>query len=483
MKNKKIEYPDVKLMINDEWRDATDNRKIEVINPATNKGLGFVAHAQKADLDDALAAAQSGFKIWRDTPAIERAHILRKAADLLRQRCELIAPILTLEQGKSISEAQAEILNSADIIDWFAGEAQRAYGKTIPSRSPSVHQLTIKKPVGPVAAFTPWNFPISQIVRKLAAALTAGCSIIVKAPEETPAAPAHLIQAFIDAAVPKGVIGLVYGDPAEISNYLISHPTIKKVSFTGSTAVGKQLASLAGQYMKKTTMELGGHAPVVICDDANLEMAAERLAFFKYRNAGQICASPTRILVQAKVFDKFLERFLELSKNINIGDGLDNNTQMGPLANKRRSQALDAFLSDASDKSAKIFSPISLPDGDGNFYSPHIVVSNSNDLRLANEEPFGPITLFQKFHDIEDVIEEANRLPYGLASYAFTSSASTAHTLATNIEAGMTAINSFAVALPEIPFEGVGDSGYGSEGGFNALESYTISKLISHTFI
>jgi len=347
-------YQDVSLFIDGVWTPASAGRTIPVANPATGEPIGHVAHADRGDLDRALEAAERGFRAWRKVSAFDRSKVMRKAADILRERADKIAPLMTMEQGKPLVEAKGEVMAGADVIDWFAEEARRAYGRVIPARAEGVYQLVIKEPVGPVAAFTPWNFPINQVVRKLSAALAAGCSIIVKAPEETPASPAELIRAFADAGVPAGVINLVYGVPAEISEYLIPHPIIRKMSFTGSTAVGKQLAAIAGAHMKRVTMELGGHAPAIVFDDADVAQASKLLAGFKYRNAGQVCISPTRMLVQEKVYDQFVEGFLEQTRKVKVGDGLESGTNMGPLANTRRIAAMEAFIGDAQQKGAKI---------------------------------------------------------------------------------------------------------------------------------
>src|SRR5512140_28649 len=300
-------YPNTQLFIDGQWQDAADGRTLAVFNPATGKEIGRVAHAGTADLDRALVAAQKGFEKWRDMPAAERSKIMRKAAGLMRERAGAIAALLTQEQGKPLVEAKGEAMAAADIIEWFADEGLRVYGRIVPSRvNPAARQMVLKDPVGPVAAFTPWNFPINQVVRKMAAALATGCSMIVKAAEETPAAPAELIRAFADAGIPAGVLGLVYGNPAEISNYLIPHPVIRKITFTGSTPVGKQLAAWAGQHLKRATMELGGHAPAIVFADADVDRAAKMLAGAKFRNAGQVCVSPTRFLVQESVYERFL---------------------------------------------------------------------------------------------------------------------------------------------------------------------------------
>jgi succinate-semialdehyde dehydrogenase/glutarate-semialdehyde dehydrogenase len=472
-------YPDVQLYIDGQWRASEDGRTLDVINPATGETLGTVAHANIADLDQALAAAERGFETWRSTPAYERYKIMQKAANLLRDRVDNIASIMTQEQGKPLAEARMETLAAADIVDWLAEEGRRAYGRLVPSRNISVEQKVIKEPVGPVAAFTPWNFPINQVVRKLSSALAAGCSIIVKAPEETPASPAELIRAFIDAGVPAGVIGLVYGDPAQISSYLIAHPTIKKVTFTGSTPVGKQLAALAGQHMKRATMELGGHAPALVFDDADIDLAARTLAGAKFRNAGQVCVSPTRILVQRGVFDAFVEKFVGLTHEVKVGNGLEQGVTMGPLANERRAPALSALVKDACDKGAKLHTGGEAIEGPGYFFPPTVLSGLTTEMRVMSEEPFGPLALLVPFDTVEDAVKESNRVPFGLASYAFTSSMKTAHILSTRIEAGMLSINHQGIGLVEVPFGGVKDSGYGSEGGTEAIEAYLNTKLVT----
>ncbi|MFM8547338.1 MAG: aldehyde dehydrogenase family protein, partial [Betaproteobacteria bacterium] len=316
-------YPNIQLLIDGQWCDAESKRSLPVVNPATGETIGTVAHAGTADLDRALEAAAKGFQAWRKVGAYDRYKLMRKAADLFRERADKVATLMTMEQGKPLGEARLEVLAGADLIDWFAEEGRRAYGRIVPARAPGIYQLVLREPVGPVAAFTPWNFPINQVVRKLSAAVATGCSIIVKAPEETPASPAELIRCFVDAGIPPGVVGLVYGIPAEISNYLIPHPVIRKITFTGSTPVGKQLAALAGQHMKRSTMELGGHAPVIVFDDADIDAAAKMLAGGKFRNAGQVCVSPTRFLVQEGAYNKFVERFVEHAAAIKVGNGLD----------------------------------------------------------------------------------------------------------------------------------------------------------------
>jgi succinate-semialdehyde dehydrogenase/glutarate-semialdehyde dehydrogenase len=472
-------YPDVKLFINGEWRDALAGETIAVSDPATEEVIGKIAHARPADLDLALEAADKGFKVWRDTSAFERSKIMRKAADILRSRVEEVAFMMTREQGKPLAQSKMEIMGAADTIDWFAEEARRTYGQIIPARFGGVSNMAMKFPVGPVAAFTPWNFPINQIVRKLSAAVATGCSIIVKAPEETPASPAELIRAFADAGVPAGVVNLVYGIPAEISEYLIPHPVIRKISFTGSTPIGKHLAALAGKHMKRATMELGGHAPAIIFDDADLDKAIEVTAAAKFRNAGQVCVAPTRFLVQEGIADRFMDGFVKAVEALKVGNGMEDGVTMGPLANERRIPAMEDMIHDAVSKGAELKTGGKRIGNKGYFFEPTVLANVPTSAKIMNEEPFGPIAIVNRFGQYDDAITEANRLPFGLASYAFTGSVKTAHALGRQMEAGMLTINHNGLAIPEVPFGGVKDSGYGTEGGSEAVESYLETRFVS----
>jgi succinate-semialdehyde dehydrogenase/glutarate-semialdehyde dehydrogenase len=474
-----MSYPNVQLYIDGKWRAAASGRTIPVINPATEETIGTVAHASRGDLDEALAAAEKGFKTWRSISPYERSKVMRKAAELIRERAEMIATLMTMEQGKVLAEARIETMGAADTVEWFAEEGRRTYGRLIPARVPGVYQMAIKDPVGVVAAFTPWNFPINQVVKKMAAALAAGCSFIVKAPEETPASPAELIRTFADAGVPAGVINLVYGVPAEISEYLIPHPTIRKISFTGSTKVGKDLAAMAGQHMKRVTMELGGHAPVIVFDDADIESAAKIMVAAKYRNAGQVCIAPTRFLVQEGVYDKFVTKFVEGAKAIKVGNGLDASSTMGSLANDRRITAIESMVQDAVGHGGKIATGGSRVGNKGYFFEPTVVTNVPKSARAMNEEPFSPLAMISPFAKFDDAAEEANRLPFGLASYAFTRSAKTATAIGAAVDAGMMSINHNALALPETPFGGVKDSGYGSEGGIEGIDAYLSTRFIT----
>lgn len=472
-------YLDTRLFINGEWRDAADGRTLAVRNPATGEEIGRVAHAGKADLDRALEAAQCGFEIWRDYTPAARSKIMRKAAGLMRERAADIAQLLTQEQGKPLIEARGEALAAADIIEWFAEEGFRVYGRLVPHRTNiAIRQMVIKDPVGPVAAFTPWNFPINQVVRKIGAGLAAGCSMIVKAPEETPASPAALIKAFQDAGLPDGVLGLVFGNPSEISEYLIASPIIRKITFTGSTPVGKLLAGLAGQHMKRVSMELGGHAPVIIAEDADLDMAVKSLGSAKFRNAGQVCISPTRFLVHNSVKEDFAKAITALAEGIKIGNGLEKGTQMGPLANPRRLAAMAEFQKDAVEKGAKVLTGGERIGDTGNFWEPTVLTDVPLDARLFNDEPFGPVAGIRGFDKLEEAIAEANRLSYGLAGYAFTRSLANADLLTRRVEVGMLWVNTPAASTAELPFGGLKDSGYGSEGGPEALEAYLNTRAV-----
>lgn len=472
-------YQDSLLHIDGSWRPGSAGETVAVINPATEEVVGTVAKASEGDLEEAVAAAHRGFLIWRKIPALERAKIMLRASALLREREAKIARLISIEQGKPLHEALNEVRTAAETNDWFAEEATRTYGRVIPSRGEGIHQFTVREPVGPVAAFTPWNFPIIQIVCKMSAALAAGCSVIVKAPEETPASPSELLHAFIQAGIPAGVINLVFGNPAQISQYLISHPLIQKVSFTGSTVVGKQLASLAGFHMKRATMELGGHAPAIVFSDADLDAAVNGLSSAKFKNAGQVCISPTRFLIQESIFETFVERFVEKAATIQVGDGLTGGTMMGPLANKRRLEAIGAFVSDAVKSGGEIKTGGKRIGNHGYFYEPTVIANPSNDARAMNEEPFGPVAFVRPFRTFDDAIQEANRLPYGLAAYAYTSSAKTAAAVGMAVESGMVSINHLGLSLPETPFGGVKNSGIGSEGGTEGIDAYLSTKFIS----
>lgn len=469
---------DVSLYVAGQWRQG-GGKPIAVTNPATEETIFSVATADRGDLDAALSAADAGFHAWRRVPPFERSKILRTAADLLRQRRDRIAEILVAEQGKTLGEAKAELDSSADIIDWFAEEGRRAYGRSIPARLAHVQQLVRREPIGPVAAFTPWNFPVSQAVRKVAAALAAGCSIILKGPEETPGSCSAAIGALHDAGVPSGAISLLFGVPSEISEYLIPHPVVRKVSFTGSTAVGKKLAALAGANMKPITLELGGHAPAIVFEDADALSASKLLAAAKFRNAGQVCISPTRILVHEQHYTQFVDDFCRAAAAIKVGAGSDPASGMGAMANARRIEAMSMLVADAVANGATVRQGGARLGNRGYFFEPTVLTDVPTAARAMNEEPFGPLALIAPFSSIDEALAEANRLRYGLAAYAYTKSFKTAQAAAAGIESGMLSINHHGLGLAEIPFGGVKDSGYGSENGQEGLDAYLVTKLVT----
>jgi succinate-semialdehyde dehydrogenase/glutarate-semialdehyde dehydrogenase len=472
-------YTDLALYIGGAWRNGDGRQGEDVVNPATEKPLARLPHASASDLDQALAAAKAGLAVWRATSAYDRAKVLRKAAALVRERAEPIARIMTQEQGKVLAESRAEVLVTADIIEWFAEEGRRAYGRIVPGRAKGTRQLVVQEPVGVVAAFTPWNFPTLTPARKIGASLAAGCSIIIKPSEETPGSCVELVRCFVDAGLPAGVLNLVFGVPAKVSEHLIASDLVRKISFTGSVPVGKHLAGLAAKGMKRATMELGGHSPVVVFGDADPEKTADTIAAFKYRNAGQVCISPTRFYVQEGVYDRFLKRFTEFANAIKLGDGLEQGTTMGPLANARRLDAMEAIVNDSRSRGGKIVTGGKRRANQGYFFEPTVITDLPDDCKLMTQEPFGPIAPVVAFKTFDEVVARANALPFGLAAYAFTGSAQTATAIGDALESGMVGVNSVAISTPETPFGGVKDSGYGHEGGIEGMEAYTVRKFIS----
>ena len=469
-------YPDLQLFIRGEWKSMDGQ---PVINPADESVIGTVPHAGRAELDAALAAATEGFRVWRHTSAAKRADIILRAARLIRERVEDMAVAMTLEQGKPVAEARLEVLRGCDIIEWDATEGRRVYGRVIPGE-PGMRHTVLRQPVGVVAAFSPWNFPLASPARKVAGALSAGCSIILKASEETPAGAVQLVRAFNDAGVPPGVVNLVFGTPSEISEYLIPQPAVRLVTFTGSIAVGKRLAAMAGGHMKPAIMELGGHAPVIVCEDVDPIKTAATSVLGKTRNAGQVCVSPTRFFVHTAIYERFATAFAEKAATVKVGDGLDPANQMGPLANPRRLEAMDAFVADAKAKGARLLTGGSRLGNRGYFFPLTILADVPEDARAMREEPFGPLALLSPVRTLDEAIERANALPYGLAAYGFTHSASNAERLAEGVEAGNISINHFVASIAETPFGGVKESGFGREGGTEGLQGYTVAKNVSH---
>ncbi|MEQ8441364.1 MAG: NAD-dependent succinate-semialdehyde dehydrogenase [Alphaproteobacteria bacterium] len=463
-----------------EWRTSVKGGRCEpVYNPANDEVLATLPHADKSDIEDALESAAKGFEAWRRTSAWVRSGILLRAADIIAERKEALAQVLTLENGKPIADARGEIDRVTDTIRWCAEEAKRTYGRILPPRREGLMQATLKRPVGPVAGFAPWNFPAVLMVRKLAAALAAGCSIVMKPAEECPAVCVGIVRAFADAGVPRGVINMLFGVPAEISEALIDSPVIRKVSFTGSVPVGKLLSRMAGERLKPVTMELGGHSPVLVFNDSDVDAAAKTCATFKYRNAGQVCISPNRIFVQAASYERFLDRFVETAKSIRVGDGMDAQTQMGPLTNTRRLEAAENFVGNARAKGAEIRLGGNRIGNRGLFFEPTVLTDVSDDAEIMREEPFVPVVPILPFETVEDGLKKANAVPFGLAAYAFTRSTENAIAVAEGFEAGWIGINDFTPALEDAPICGQKDSGLGCEGGPEGLDSYLHTRFVS----
>ena len=473
------DYPTLKMHIDGEWISAEHRQTHQVINPATGDILADLPLADEADLDRALEASARAFKEWKNSTPEQRGAVLSGAAHLLRERIEEIAVNATREEGKTLPETRTEVMITAGLFDFYAAEAKRIYGRVL-VRPTGMRSLVVKEPVGPVAAFSPWNFPVNNPGRKLGAPIATGCSVILKPAEEAPASAIAILQALLDAGLPKGVAQIVFGVPDQVSRHLLASPIIRKVSFTGSTEVGKHLMVLAAATMKRTTMELGGHAPVIVFDDADIDKAVQILSTSKMRNAGQVCMSPTRFYIQEAVHDQFVAKFSKIFDDAKIGDGLDSDTQMGPMANSRRPDAIEGFIADAISNGAKLTAGGERHGNKGFFFRPTVLTSVPLTARVMNEEPFGPLVLINSFSTFDEVVERANRLPFGLASYAFTENGRRANLIADAIEAGMVGINSTMIAAADSPFQGVKESGHGSEDGPEGLHAYLVTKSIHH---
>ncbi|XVK00176.1 NAD-dependent succinate-semialdehyde dehydrogenase (plasmid) [Burkholderia vietnamiensis] len=474
-----ITYDALHLFINGEWIDAGERETAPVINPATQIEIGRVPLATAADLDRALQVAAQAFDVWRRTVPAERARILKRGAELMRERAEHIATVMTLEEGKPLAESRDEVLRAADYFEWFAEEARRIDGRVVPSNRPGVQQLVKKQAIGPVAAFTPWNFPAITPARKLSAALAAGCSVIIKPGEESPATALALARALDDAGLPKGVLQVVFGVPDEVSKQLIASPVIRKVTFTGSVPIGRLLSARAAEGVKPITLELGGHGPVLVFNDADVEKAAVEGAANRFRGTGQICISSTRFLIQREVYDEFVGHFVRAANALKVGNGLEAGTQVGPLANPRQLAKMEELVADAVERGATVLAGGKRIEGEGYFFEPTVLADVPKDARVMHEEPFGPIAVLMRFDDLADGLAEANRLPYGLSAYAFTSSARMAIDVADGLEAGMIGINQYRIVSTELPFGGMKESGHGSEGGAEGIEYYLTHKFVS----
>jgi succinate-semialdehyde dehydrogenase/glutarate-semialdehyde dehydrogenase len=475
------DYKKPQMLIGGHWRNGGDGHCGVVRDPATDAVLAEVPRASRGDLDDALHACAAAFELWRRKSAVDRAAVLQRAAQLLRERAPVLGRLMTLEQGKTLAESTFEFVHAAETFDWYAGQALRANGRVMPARLPGARQMVVPQPLGPVAAFTPWNFPAALPARKIGAALAAGCCVVIKPSEETPASAIALAQALQEAGLPAGALNVVFGVPADVSGHLIRSDTIRKVTFTGSTPVGRQLGLIAAEGIKPCTLELGGHAPVLVFDDADLEKTIATCIQGKIRNAGQVCTSPTRFLVQEGIYDAFIRRYGHAMDQVVVGNGLDPASQMGPVANPRRLAAMQELIADALDKGAHLVAGGQRArPGTGYFWRLSLLADVPDSAQAMSIEPFGPLAIAKRFSTLQEGLREANCLPYGLAAYAFTQSAATAVTVADELQAGGIGINSFAVSHIEAPFGGTKSSGYGNEGGHEGLEAFMHPKYINH---
>ena len=469
----------IEMLINGRWSGGRDGKGQPLINPATEEVLAHVPHASESDLEDALQGSAHGFKIWRDVTPIKRQMIMEKAARLIEERIDKIAETLTLEMGKPLAEAKIEIGFVIEVTRWYGEEGKRAYGRLVPPRVLNARQMVIKEPVGPACAFVAWNFPGTNVIRKVAGALAAGCSMLIKPSEETPGTAVAIARCFQDAGLPDGVLNLVFGVPADVSKKVLGSNLPKKMSFTGSIPVGKHLQKLAADTLKRCTMELGGHAPVIVFDDADIQNALDVTAGFKFRNAGQVCISPTRFYVQDKIYKSFVEGFTERAKALKVGNGMETGVQMGPLIDARRLPVMEDFVSDAQDRGARIEAGGEQVGNRGYFYAPTVLADVPDEAKVMTEEPFGPIAPIAHFNNFEEVVERSNSLPFGLASYVFTSDGAKASRIGQSLESGLVGINHAMISTPETPFGGVNESGYGSEGGLEGLDAFLRTKFIT----
>ncbi len=473
-------YPALTLLIDGEWLEHTTAGNRPVVNPATAETLGVLPNAGPAEIEAAARAAERSFRTWSKMPPHDRCAIILAATALIRERAKSISQVLTLEQGKPLAESLREVTLAADIIDFLAEESRRLASRGVPPRTAAIlSQTVLRVPVGPVAAFTPWNFPANLPARKLGGALAAGCTVVIKPAEETPATCLALARAFVDAGLPAGVLNVLYGDPAEISAALIAHPGIAKVSFTGSVPVGRMLAEQAGRHLKRYTAELGGHAPVIVCADVDATAVAALSVAAKFRNAGQICTAPSRFLVHKSVYRAFRDAFVAGANGLKVGNGVEPGVQLGPVIHERRLAAVQEFVDDAKRHGGDVLCGGRRLERPGYFYPATILEHVGTGARVQHVEPFGPLAVLAEFDDLTEAIERANSLPYGLAAYAFTHDLAAAHRLSLALQAGMVGVNHFGVSQPETPFGGVKDSGYGSESGLEGLLGYTDVKFVS----
>ena len=477
-----MSYPQLQMLIAGEWTNGTSGVTENVICPADGTVLGELPHASKEDLDDALNSSLEGFNKWRSETPLNRQSILEKTAKILEREFDKNSENLTREMGKPLVEAKIEMQVAIDLLRWYGEEGKRVYGRIIPSRIPNMEHEARKVPVGPVLAFVAWNFPATNVMRKVAGALAAGCSITIKPSEETPATAIAIGKALMEAGLPAGVLNIVFGVPSEVSEHLLASPIPRKLSFTGSVPVGIHLQKLAAQNLIRCTMELGGHSPVMIFKDADIEAAVKHCAAGKFRNAGQVCISPTRFFIEEPVYDEFIKSFKSHVEAINVGDGLDSKSTMGPLVADRRLEVMEDFISDAVSSGGEVISGGGRGQSPGSFFEPTLIRDVPDTAKIMIEEPFGPVAPSASFSSIDEIIERANSLPFGLASYAFTSNPRTSQILKSEIESGMLAINSMHIHSVETPFGGLKHSGYGYEGSIEGLEAFLVTKYSSEIY-
>ncbi len=470
-------YPRIGLLIDGEW--IYDRAPLcDVENPSDETILGQVPKATAQDLQNALESSARGFEVWRKTPPTERAAIMRSAAAIVRERAADIAPIFTMELGKTLSESLAEIERSATFLDWDAEEIRRLYGRIVPT-DPPIQQFVVREPIGPVAAFTPWNVPMSAPSRKISASLAAGCSVILKPAEETPATACLFAQCFLDAGLPKGVLNVVFGDPDEVSRTLVLSPITRLVTLTGSIHVGKHLTRLAAETMKPVLMELGGHAPVLVDENVDADEVAQLAVNWKYRMAGQFCSAPSRFLIHRSVYGDFVESLASKASRLIVGDGFAKDTQMGPVANRRRLDAMSGLVEDAVAHGARVVTGGQRVGNRGWFYAPTVLADVPLDARIMSEEPFGPLSPCAPVDSMDEALSISNSLSMGLAAFVFTNSMEVADHLSRELQVGSVALNVFTSPGADAPFGGYRESGIGREGGLEMWNSYTVAKTIA----
>ena len=477
-----MSYEKLELLINGKWKLGSENKAEPVVNPATNELIGDLPHASKKDLDEALESNAEAFKLWKKESPLNRQKIIENACRNLESKFDQVATNLTIEMGKPLAEAKMELSVGLDVLRWYGEEGKRAYGRIVPSRMSNMSQTVLKEPIGPVIAFVAWNFPVMNVVRKIGGALAAGCTITIKPSEETPGTAIAIGRAFMDAGLPPGVLNIVFGVPSEVSEHLCSSRIPRKLSFTGSIPVGKHLQKLAAENMIRCTMELGGHSPLMVFDDTDIDVAAKISVAGKFRNAGQVCVSPTRFLVQDTIKEKFTQAVINETNKIKVGNGLEDNVNMGPLIAERRVEVMNDFVNDAVENGANIEIGGNRLNLAGSFFSPTILTDVSDNAKIMNEEPFGPLLPIDTFNSVDEVVDRANRLDFGLASYAFTNDPKIVSSLKSEIQAGLLAVNSTVVSTPETPFGGIKHSGYGSEGGVEGLDAFLVTRFISEAY-